>query len=64
MIATKNRASSQDEKRIFDSLIKFNFKPNNNKSVSRIAMEVVMQLTGIWVLTNLAIYVWRVCTGC
>jgi hypothetical protein len=49
---------------IFESIIQSNFKKSNNKSVSRIAVEVVVQLTAFWLLTNLAIYVWRVCTGC
>lgn len=55
---------SQDEQLIFSELIKRNFKPNKDKSPSRIAVEVAIQLTVVWGLTNLAIYVWRVCTGC
>lgn len=60
MIAVKN----QDEKQIFDELVKRNFKTTNQKSASRIAIEVGIQLTAFWALTNLAIYVWRLCTGC
>jgi hypothetical protein len=60
MIAVKN----QDEKQIFDELIELNFKTINKKSVSRVAIEVVIQLTAFWALTNLSIYVWRLCTGC
>jgi hypothetical protein len=49
---------------VFDSIIESNFKKQETKSVSRIAVEVLIQLTGFWLLTNLAIYVWRICTGC
>ena len=54
----------QDEKQIFDELVKRNFKTTNQKSASRIAIEVGIQLVAFWALTNLAIYVWRLCTGC
>lgn len=60
MITVKN----QNEKQVFDELIALNFKTTNKKSVSRIAIEVAIQLTAFWMLTNLAIYVWRLCTGC
>ena len=60
MIAVKN----QDEKQIFDELVKRNFKTTNNKSAARIALEVGIQLVAFWALANLAIYVWRLCTGC
>lgn len=60
MITTR----SQDEQLIFSELIRRNFKPNKNKSASRIAVEVVIQLAVFWGLANLAVYVWRVCTGC
>ena len=49
---------------VFESIIESNFKKQETKSLSRIAVEVVIQLTGFWMLTNLAIYVWRICTGC
>ena len=49
---------------VFDSIIESNFKKQENKSASGIAVEVLIQLTAFWMLTNLAIYVWRVCTGC
>jgi|Wag4MinimDraft_6_1082665.scaffolds.fasta_scaffold52408_2 hypothetical protein len=55
---------SQDEQQVFDELVNRNFKTTKNKSASRIAIEVGIQLTAFWGLTNLAIYVWRVCTGC
>jgi hypothetical protein len=55
---------SQDEQLVFDELVRRNFKTTNNKSASRIAVEVAIQLTAFWGLTTLAIYVWRVCTGC
>lgn len=60
MIAVKN----QDEKQIFDELVKRNFKTTNNKSAARIAVEVGIQLVAFWALANLAIFVWRFCTGC
>ena len=49
---------------IFNSIIESNFKKQKNKSASRIAVEVLIQLTAFWMLTSLAIYVWRICTGC
>jgi hypothetical protein len=49
---------------VFESIIESNFKKQENKSASRIAVEVLIQLTAFWMLTNLAIYVWRICTGC
>lgn len=57
-------AKSNDETRVFDQLIERNFKMTDKKSASRIAVEVLAQLTVFWMLTQLAIYVWRVCTGC
>jgi hypothetical protein len=60
MIHVKNT----DEKQIFDEIVQNNFKPTNNKSISRIAAEVFIQLAAVWAIINLGIYVWRVCTGC
>jgi hypothetical protein len=57
---TKNK----EDDLVFESIIKSNFKKSENKSVSRIAVEVLIQLAGFWMLTNLAIYLWRICTGC
>ena len=57
-------AKSDNETQVFDQLIERNFKTTDKKSASRIAVEVLVQLTAFWMLTQLAVYVWRVCTGC
>ena len=57
-------AKSLDERQVFDELVERNFKPADRKSASRIVVEVLTQLAAVWMLTNLATYVWRICTGC
>ena len=57
-------AKSNNEEQVFDQLIERNFKTTDKKSASRIAVEVLVQLTAFWMLTQLAVYVWRICTGC
>lgn len=57
-------AKNLDERRAFDELVERNFKPADRKSASRIVVEVLVQLAALWALTSLAVYVWRVCTGC
>lgn len=64
MMSTKVKSNKYNDKKVFDEIVKHNFKSTNQKSVSRITIEVVAQLTAFWALTNLAIYVWRLCTGC
>jgi hypothetical protein len=53
-----------DEKRIFDEIIEYNFRPIIEKSASVVAVEVGIQLVSLWALAAMAVNIWRFCTGC
>jgi hypothetical protein len=54
----------QSEQQIFDEIIAANFAPVIEKPVPVIVVEVGIQLASLWVLTTMAINIWRFCTGC